>query len=81
MTFYSWTGISRIEGVSKHAFQKLTNLLHLFFNTIIHADPNFSHKEKEEFFRDGVLKHSAERCLSKEEKKQKKRKRQDSDSI
>lgn len=61
LTFYSWTGLSRIKHLTKNPFNKLVNILNIFFDVISYADASFSHKDKEEFFRDGVLKHSFER--------------------
>lgn len=61
LTFYSWTGLSRIKHMTKNPFNKLVHILSLFYEVISYADASFSHRDKEEFFRDGVLKHSFER--------------------
>lgn len=37
----------------------------MFYEVICYADSSFSHKLKDEFFRDGVLKHSIERSQPK----------------
>lgn len=49
----------------------MPNLLNLFFEVICYADSTFSHKLKEEFFRDGVLKHSVERSKPKKTREKK----------
>lgn len=61
---YSWTG----RGVYKQnlEFRKLTNILSIFYEVICYADCTFSHKQKEYFFRDCVLKHSEQRSQPKE---------------
>lgn len=70
LTLYTWTGQSRKE-TSKQQFNKLTNILNLFYEVICYADSSFSHKLKDEFFRDGVLKHSIERSQPKKVREKK----------
>lgn len=47
----------------------MKNVLNLFYNVVHYADSTFSHKLKDEFFKDAVLKHSKERILKKGKKK------------
>lgn len=65
---FSWTGLSRVKDIQKQPFNKLHHTLSLFYDVIVYADSSFSHKHKEEFFRDGVLKHSCERNKPKKER-------------
>lgn len=61
MTLYSWTGHSRTPTVEKIQFNKLKKTLELFLDVIRYADISFSHTLLEQFFKDGVLKHSKDR--------------------
>ncbi|XP_050301566.1 uncharacterized protein LOC126739794 [Anthonomus grandis grandis] len=60
LTLFSWTGKSKTSD-SKESFGRLVNILDVFFTVVSLSDPTFSHVQKEEFFKDGILKHSKTR--------------------
>lgn len=53
----------------------MKNILQIFFDVVHFADTSFCHRDKNEFFRDGVLKHSVERCKNKCDKGNKEKKK------
>ncbi|CAG9764340.1 unnamed protein product [Ceutorhynchus assimilis] len=66
LTKYSWTGLSRTT--QKQAFNKLTNLLDVFYRTVSIADSSFTYAQRDSFFRDAVLKHSHTRLYGPKKK-------------
>ncbi|VEN56301.1 unnamed protein product, partial [Callosobruchus maculatus] len=57
---YSGTGVSR-TGLDKDAFNKLNNILGVFYQVIRYSDLSFTYANRETFFRDKLLKHSQSR--------------------
>lgn len=60
LTHYSWTGVSRTS-TPKIAFNKLNNILGVFYHVVRFSDNSFTYSQREVFFRDGILKHSQSR--------------------
>ncbi|XP_050497657.1 uncharacterized protein LOC126893379 [Diabrotica virgifera virgifera] len=57
LTHFSWTGVSRTKN-TKLPFQKLHNILGIFYHVVKYCDGSFNYAHRETFFRDGILKHA-----------------------
>lgn len=62
-TLCSWSGQSRAQ-VDKYAFKSFRRILNCFFNCVRSIDADFTFGECESFFKDKILKHSAQRQRS-----------------
>lgn len=65
---FSWTGISRTEGVKKKAFQSCHGIINFFAEIVGLADSWWNVTKNDDLFKKHILKHAKSMRLSKKKK-------------